>query len=179
MTHTRTLKGMWPYKTSFMLSIIVAVADNGAIGHDLKLLWHLPGDMKRFKELTTGHTVIMGRNTYESLPKGALPNRKNIVLTRQTGVSYPGCTVFHSLEEALASCNADEKVYLIGGASVYEAGLKIADRIDLTRVYHHFPAADTFFPDFRQEEWVETERQDFPADEKHAYPFSFFTFVRK
>ena len=162
-----------------MISIIVAVADNGAIGQDSRLLWHLPLDMKRFKELTTGHTVIMGRNTYESLPKGALPNRKNIVLSRQPGAAFPGCAVFPSLQEALGNCSKDKEVYLIGGASVYEAGLKLADRIDFTRVYHAFPKADTFFPAFDPEEWNETERRDFPADDRHAYPFSFITYMRK
>lgn len=162
-----------------MLSIIVAVADDGAIGQKQELLCHLPKDMHRFRELTTGHTVIMGRNTYESLPKGALPDRRNIVLTRQPGAAFPGCIVCHSLDEALEAANAAEKIYIIGGAHVYKAALPIADRIDLTRIHHTFPEADTFFPAFDRDEWTETERLDYEADEKNPYPFSFITLLRK
>ena len=102
-----------------MISIIVAIAQNGAIGYKGDLIYHLSADLRRFKELTTGHTVIMGRKTYESLPKGALPNRRNIVLTRQQGASFPGTEVYSSIDEALSKCSHDEKVYIMGGAQVY------------------------------------------------------------
>ena len=116
-----------------MITLIAAVARNRAIGLDNRLLYWLPNDLKRFKALTTGHTVVMGRRTFESLPKGALPNRRNVVLSR-TGVTFPGVETFVSLEEALASCGAGEEVYIIGGASVYDQALPLADRLCLTEV---------------------------------------------
>ena len=114
-----------------MISIIAAVAKNRAIGFENKLIYWLPNDLKRFKALTTGHTIVMGRKTFESLPKGALPNRRNVVLTRTTK-ELPGCDVYPSLEEALKSCKPDEDIYIIGGARVYEQALPFADRLCLT-----------------------------------------------
>ena len=115
-----------------MISIIAAVAKNRAIGYQNKLIYWLPNDLKRFKALTTGHTIIMGRNTFLSLPKGALPNRRNIVLSRSQK-TFPGCDTYVSLEEALKHCTPDEDIYIIGGASVYRQALKIADRLHPTK----------------------------------------------
>jgi len=161
------------------LSIIVALADNHAIGKDGQLLWHLPADMKHFKELTTGHTIIMGRRTYESLPKGALPNRKNIVLTTRADADYPNCLVYSSLDQALHTFNDDELVFIIGGAHVYAETIDIVDKMFITRVHHDFEDADTFFPFINLDDWKETEREEFPADEKNKYAYTFITYVRK
>lgn len=161
------------------ISIIVAIAQNNAIGHENKLIYWLPNDLKRFKQLTTGNTIIMGRKTFESLPKGALPNRRNIVLSR-TGspVDFPGADCFRNLYEALASCNENDEVFIIGGASVYAEGLKIADRLCLTYIHDIPEHADTFFPEFALNEWQETYREDHESDEKHSHKYSFVNLER-
>ncbi len=162
-----------------MISIIVAIAQNGAIGYKGDLIYHLSADLKRFKELTTGNTVIMGRKTFESLPKGALPNRRNIVLTRQHGVSYPGTEVYSSLDEALSKCARDEKVYIMGGAQVYAQALPMADELEITLVNDTPALADTFFPEFGSDEsWHLINREDHSPDEKNPYPYSFLTYRR-
>lgn len=161
------------------LSIIVAIAENGAIGKQQQLLCHLPKDLRRFKEITLGHTVIMGRKTFESLPNGALPNRKNIVLTRSESPVFPGAYVCASLEKALEACREEDEVFIIGGAAVYESALKQADKLYITRIHHRFEEADTFFPPVNEAEWSEIERESIPADEKHPYPFTFITCIRK
>ena len=160
------------------ISIVVAIAEDGAIGKGQQLLCHLPLDLKRFKEITSGHTIIMGRKTFESLPKGALPNRKNIVLTT-SGTEYPNCTTYTSLEAALEACKEDKEVFIIGGAAVYKQGLEIADKLYITRIHHTFDCADTFFPTINAEEWTVADKQDFPIDEKHAHKFTFLTYIRK
>ena len=171
-----------------MISIIAAVARNRAIGFKNKLIYWLPNDLKRFKALTTGHTIIMGRNTFLSLPKGALPNRRNIVLTRK-GVKGELAEVreelkdntsldfYASLEEALAHCTPDEDIYIIGGASVYKQALPIADRLCLTEIDDTPAEADTFFPPY-EDDWQESCREDHPVDEKHAYRYSFVDYNR-
>lgn len=162
-----------------MISIIVAIAQNGAIGYKGDLIYHLSADLKRFKELTTGNTVIMGRKTFESLPKGALPNRRNIVLTRQQGVSYPGTEVYSSLDEALSKCARDEKVYIMGGAQVYAQALHMADELEITLVNDTPALADTFFPEFGSDEsWHLINREDHSPDEKNPYPYTFLTYRR-
>ena len=161
-----------------MVSIIAAVARNMAIGYQNKLLYWLPNDLKRFKALTTGHTIIMGRRTFESLPKGALPNRRNVVLTRSQ-VTFPGAETFPSLQAALASCTPDEDIYIIGGASVYNEALPLADRLCLTEIEDTPAQADAFFPQFSGEEWVVTEKEEHDTDEKHQYRYSFTDYVRK
>jgi len=160
-----------------MITIIAAVAKNRAIGYKNKLIYWLPNDLKRFKALTTGHTIIMGRNTFLSLPKGALPNRRNIVLSRSTKV-FPGCDVYPSVEEALEHCAADEDIYIIGGASVYRQALPLADRLCLTEIDDIPAEADTFFPPYK-EEWQASLREDHPVDEKHAYRYAFVDYIRK
>lgn len=157
-----------------MITVIAAVASNRAIGNNNKLLYWLPDDLKRFKALTTGHTIIMGRKTFESLPKGALPNRRNVVLSRTTG-EIDGCDVYASLQEALAHCSADEDIYIIGGASVYEQVLPLADRLSLTEVDDIPYNADAFFPDYST--WREVWREEHGVDEKHAQRFAFVDYV--
>lgn len=161
------------------ISIIAAIADNNAIGKNQQLLWSLPNDMKRFKSLTTGHAVVMGRKTFESLPNGALPNRKNVVLTTLPEAIFMDSFACESMHDALNLCENEDEVFMIGGAMVYRQALKIADKMYLTLVHHTFEDADTFFPEIDYSEWIETERQDFPADEKHAYPYTFVTYIRK
>ena len=170
-----------------MINIIAAVAKDRAIGFQNKLIYWLPNDLKRFKSLTTGHTIIMGRNTFLSLPKGALPNRRNVVLSRSAFSShtgedgrglFPGCDVYPSLEEALAHCAKDEEVYIIGGASVYTQALSMADRLCLTEVDDTPKEADTFFPEYKAD-WREVAREDHNIDERHAQRYAFVDYVRK
>ena len=160
-----------------MISIIAAVAKNRAIGYQNKLIYWLPNDLKRFKALTTGHTIIMGRNTFLSLPKGALPNRRNIVLSRSSKV-FPGCDVYPSLEEALANCAKDEDISIIGGASVYKQALAVADRLCLTEIDDTPAEADTFFPSY-EDDWQEESREDHPIDDRHDFRYSFVDYIRK
>ena len=162
-----------------MISIIVAIAQNGAIGYKGDLIYHLSADLRRFKELTTGNTVIMGRKTFESLPKGALPNRRNIVLTRQPDVTFPGTDVYKSLDEALSHCSLSDKVYIIGGAQVYAQALGMADELEITLVHDTPALADTFFPEFGSyESWHLVNREDHNPDEKNPYAYSFLTYRR-
>lgn len=158
-----------------MVNIIAAVARNRAIGFQNKLIYWLPNDLKRFKALTTGHTIIMGRNTFLSLPKGALPNRRNVVLSR-TQTDFPGCDTYSSLEEALNNCTPDEDIYIIGGAAVYQQALAIADRLCLTEIDDIPEQADAFFPDYS--EWKEVWREEHKKDEKHEHDFAFVDYVR-
>ena len=158
-----------------MITIIAAVARNRAIGFENKLLYWLPNDLKRFKALTTGHTIIMGRNTFESLPKGALPNRRNVVLSRTTK-ELSGCEVFPTLEEALQSCRSDEDIYIIGGARVYEQAIRFADRLCLTEIDDTPKDADAFFPDYS--DWKVETKETHPKDEKHAFEYAFVDYVR-
>ncbi len=161
------------------LSIICALTRDRAIGLRGGLLYHLPADLRHFKALTTAHTVLMGRRTFESLPKGALPNRRNIVISRQPGYSAPGIEVFPSLEAALAACDPAEEVFVIGGSSVYEAALPMATRLCLTLIDDEPAEADTFFPPYDLGAWREVAREEHPADERHAVPFAFVTYERK
>ena len=161
-----------------IVSIIVATDENRAIGKDQQLLWRLPNDMAFFKETTTGHTIIMGRNTYESLPKGALPNRRNIVLSTQQ-LQFPGAETYHSLEEAMQHCNSEETVFIIGGESVYKQGMQLANKIYLTQVEDIAKEADAFFPEIDGKEWEETGRELNSVDEKHAFPYTFIDYTRK
>ena len=162
-----------------MISIIVAIAQNGAIGYKGDLIYHLSADLRRFKELTTGNTVIMGRKTFESLPKGALPNRRNIVLTRQKDLSFPGTEIYSSLDEALSHCRNDEKVYIMGGAQVYTQALGLADELEITLINDTPVQADTFFPEFGNDtSWHLINREDHDPDEKNPFPYSFLTYCR-
>lgn len=157
------------------INIIAAVARNRAIGNGNKLLYWLPNDLKRFKSLTTGHTIIMGHNTFLSLPKGALPNRRNIVLSRSV-TSLPGCECFDSLEKALAACEGDDDIYIIGGERVYSQAIAFADRLLLTEIDETPQQADAFFPDYS--DWKEVAREVHATDEKHAYAYAFVDYER-
>lgn len=162
-----------------MLNIICALAANRAIGRDNKLIYHLPADLRRFKALTTGHTVIMGRRTFESLPKGALPDRRNIVLSRQTGYQAPSAEAFTSLEAALAACDTvNEEVFIIGGGSVYAEALPLADRLYLTHIEALPEGADAFFPKTDDSVWRLVYTEPHAADEKNANDFTFADYER-
>ncbi|ESU29608.1 dihydrofolate reductase [Flavobacterium limnosediminis JC2902] len=161
-----------------MITLIAAAAENNALGKDNNLLWHLPDDFKRFKQITTGHHIIMGRKTFESFPK-PLPNRTHVIITRQENYDVPeGCLVVNSLEKAIAVCpKEEEEIFIIGGGEIYTQSMKIADKIELTRVFTA-PEADTFFPEINLEEWKLTFEEFHTKDEKHAFDFSFLTYVR-
>jgi dihydrofolate reductase len=154
------------------VSLIVAVARNGVIGRDGDLPWRLPDDQKRFRELTTGHHVIMGRKTWESIGK-PLPRRTSVVLSRTAGFAPAGCVVVGDLDEALALARAsgDDEAFVIGGTAVYALALPRADRVYLTRVDADLPG-DAHFPPFEKEEWREVRREVHPADERHAHAFT-------
>lgn len=159
------------------VSIIVATSRNNVIGKDNNLIWHLSSDLKRFKKLTTGHHIIMGRKTFESIGK-ALPDRTSIVITHQADFAAEGCMVVHSLDEALKSVNNEEEVFIIGGGTIYEEVLPKADKIYLTLVHKDFDG-DTFFPKLDYKEWETLFREDHMPDEKNAYPYSFVDLRRK
>lgn len=150
------------------LSIIVAIASDGAIGRANDLLWHLPADLKRFKELTTGHTILMGRKTFESLPRGPLPNRRNIIISRSLP-TQPGAEVYPTIQQAMEACASDEEVFIIGGGEIYRQLLPNTERIYLTRVQASFPDAEVFFPELDPTEWIEETREVYPRDERNEY----------
>ena len=159
------------------INIIAAVAKNCAIGYNNDMVYFIKEDLRRFKELTTGHTVIMGRRTFHSLPKGALPNRRNIVLSR-TETDFPGCDVYTSLNEALKHIADNEEAFIIGGASLYKEGLAIADRLYLTEIEAIPPHADVFFPEYNDGTWeVETKQERPETADTPAY--AYVDYVRK
>jgi len=158
------------------VSIIAAIAENNVIGRDNALPWRLPADLKHFKALTTGHTIIMGRKTWESLGR-PLPNRVSIVVTRNPEFEAPGATVVSSLEMALEYCREEEEVFLIGGEAIFRQGLEIADRIYLTQV-HATIEGDVFFPEGWMSRWQLTSEDCHSADEKNPHDFSFQIFER-
>ncbi|HSQ45302.1 MAG TPA: dihydrofolate reductase [Lutibacter sp.] len=156
---------------------MAAVAANNALGKDNQLIWHLPADLKRFKKTTLNHAVIMGRKTYESLGK-PLPNRTNIIITRDKNYKAEGCAVVNSLKAALkAALKVDENPYILGGAKIYKQAMPFADKLDITFVHHQFEA-DVFFPEIDKNIWKETWREDFKADENNKYDYSFVTLER-
>lgn len=157
--------------------MIAAAAENNALGKDNDLVWHLPDDFKRFKKLTTGHFIIMGRKTFESFPK-LLPKRTHVIITRQKNYAPENCIVVHSLEDALIAAKEDEQPFIIGGGEIYKMALPHADKIELTRV-HTEVEADTFFPEINKKNWKKTEEVFHEKDEKHAYAFSYITYLKK
>ncbi|NND78960.1 MAG: dihydrofolate reductase [Maribacter sp.] len=159
--------------------MIAAAGENNALGKDNDLLWHLPDDFKRFKELTTGHCIIMGRKTFESFPK-PLPNRTHIIITRDTNykVELPDCIVVHTFKDALKLCSGDEQPFIIGGGEIYAQGEKFADKLEITRVHEDFEA-DTFFPKVDEAVWQLMESEYHPKDERHNYDFTYLTYVRR
>ena len=166
-----------------ILSIIVAAAENNVIGKDNTLIWNLPTDMKFFKDKTKGHPIITGRKNYESIPEKyrPLPDRKNIVITRQADYSAPGAVVVSSIDEAIKYVKqhfANEEVFVIGGAEIYRQTIALCDKIYLTRIHHSFEG-DAFFPELPQADWKLVEHTDVATDEKNKYPFTFQTWERK
>ena len=159
-----------------MIQIVVIVDQKNGIGKNNQLLCHMPADLKHFKKLTLGHPVIMGRKTYDSMGK-PLPNRRNIVITKQD-LKIEGCEVVHSVKEALEICTAEELLSIIGGATIFEQSMDLVDAIHLTCIHHTFEA-DTFFPKIDNELWEVTAREDYEADEKNPYPYSFISYKRR
>ena len=161
-----------------MLTLIAAAADNNGLGKDNDLVWNLPVDFKRFKKLTSGHCIIMGRKTFESLP-GLLPKRTHIVITRQKEYPSENCIVTSSLEEAVKiAYSKDENPFVIGGGEIYKQSMEIADVIELTRV-HAVVEADTFFPEIDESKWELVEEEFYAKDSKHQFDFRFLTYKRK
>ena len=162
-----------------ILVMIAAAGENNALGRDNDLIWHLPDDFKRFKRITTGHTIIMGRKTFESFPK-PLPNRFHIIITRnrEYQVNHPECKVVHDLEEALNMVSEEDRAFIIGGGEIYKQALPHTDRIELTRVHANLEA-DTFFPDIDPDQWELLEESYHPKDERHKYPFTYLSYTRK
>lgn len=159
-----------------IVSAVVATALNNAIGKHNQLLWHLPADLKHFKDITSGHTVIMGRKTFDSIGK-PLPRRRNIVVTRQA-IQIEGCEVVNSVEAALALCADEKEVFIVGGAEIYKLALPFTNRVYLTIVKKEFEA-DAFFPTLNPEEWVQTSFEEHEPDEKNNLPYSFITLERR
>jgi len=159
------------------ISIIVAIAENFAIGKNNDLLFHLPTDLKRFKEITTGHSLIMGRNTLLSLPKWPLPNRRHIVITDKTDDNFPGCETVFSIDEAIKKVKTEAESFVIGGGMIYRQFYPLAGKLYLTLVHQPFDA-DIYFPEVIYSEWNETFREDF-YDEKNGFSYSNINLTRK
>lgn len=157
--------------------MIAAVGENLELGYKNQLLCHLPVDLRHFKEITSGHTVLMGDKTWESLPKKPLPNRRNIVITLDD-VTFPDCETVHSIEDALALLNGEEEAFVMGGATMYRLFLPHADKLYLTRIVSAF-TADVYFPAIKDEDWTLVESEFVPKDEKNAYDLYFQTLIRK
>ena len=160
------------------IKAIVAVDENGAIGRQGDLLCHLPADMRHFKEMTMGHSIVMGRKTFESFPRRPLPGRQNLVITRSAGWQYPGVTVAHSLEQAIALAETDT-VFIIGGAQIYEQALPVVDVLHLTLIHARWASADVYFPALDPNQWQEVEREHHTSDHRNAYEYDFITLKRR
>ena len=159
------------------ISIIVATSQNNVIGKDNQLIWRLSDDLKRFKALTTGHHIIMGRKTFDSIGK-ALPNRTSIIITRQADYKAEGCIVVNSLEEALEKVPTDQEAFIVGGGTIYKEMMDKADKLYLTLVHNKFEG-DTFFPKIDDKIWKSVKREDHMPNEKNTYAYSFIDYVRK
>lgn len=160
-----------------MITMIAAAGENNELGKDNDLVWHLPNDFKRFKNLTTGHHILMGRKTFESFPK-PLPNRTHVIISRNTDYHREGIQVVHSLEAAIEVAQDDPQPFIIGGGEIYKLGMQVADRIELTRVHGSFDA-DTYFPDIPESDWKLVKKVHHPADEKHQFAFTYETYDRR
>tara|TARA_R110001592_G_scaffold58446_9_gene177048 strand:+ start:5205 stop:5696 length:492 start_codon:yes stop_codon:yes gene_type:complete len=159
-----------------MITIIAAISNNNALGKNNDLIWHLPADLKRFKKITSGHHILMGRNTFESIGK-PLPNRTTIIITRNKNYFNNGCLISSSLEGAIELAKKDEEIYVIGGAQIYKYAIEnnLVDALDITLVHHEFEA-DVFFPVIDSKIWKEVSREDFKADEKNKFDYSFVSY---
>ena len=159
-------------------SIIVAVSENNVIGNENKLLWNLPADLKHFKETTSGYSIIMGRKTFESIGK-PLPNRKNIIISRNKNFKAEGCIIVDSLKEAMFNgIDKNAEMFIIGGGEIYKQSINIVSKIYLTKVHHNFDG-DTFFPIIDESIWKKSEEKYFDANEKNKYSYSFITYIKK
>ncbi|WOC39582.1 dihydrofolate reductase [Polaribacter sp. HL-MS24] len=161
-----------------MITIIAAISTNNALGKDNDLIWRLPADLKRFKKVTTGHFILMGRNTFDSIGK-ALPNRTSVIITRNEHYQQEGCLIAGSIEEAIRFAKDEQEVFIIGGAQVYQQAMErnLVDQLDITLVHEEFEA-DVFFPEIDQTIWKEVSREDFKADHKNAYDYSFISYQK-
>lgn len=161
-----------------MITLIAAIAKNNALGKDNDLIWHLPADLKRFKKVTTGHPILMGRNTFESIGK-PLPNRTSIIITRNKNYFIEGCLIANSIEQAIELTEGKD-AFIIGGAQIYKDALEqnLVDRLDITLLHHEFEA-DAFFPEIDMEIWKEVAREDFKVDEKNKYDYSFVSYEKR
>ena len=162
-----------------MISIIVAVAENYAIGKKGDLLCHMPADLKHFKTITSGHTVMMGERTFLSLPKHPLPNRRNIVLTDVKGKTFDGAETVYSLDEMVAQVNPEEEAFVIGGGMVYRQMMERADKLYITHIHHSWPDADTFFPEIDPAIWKQISSERHSADENNPYDYTFAEYGRR
>lgn len=160
------------------ISLIVAVAEDRAIGDKGNLLWHLSSDLKRFKAITTGHTIIMGRKTYDSLPNGALPNRRNIVISRQLK-SLKDAEVYSDIDEALKATSDEDIVYIIGGGEIYKKTFPRADELHITLVHKSYPEADTRFPEWKLTDWNILKQEQISQDEKNELDSVYYHLTRK
>jgi len=161
-----------------MISIIVAVSEDWGIGKDNELLWHISEDLKRFKKLTSGNTVIMGKKTWESLPRRPLPGRKNIVLTDDPNESIENSVTAYSINDALDKCGPDEEIFIIGGGSIYRQFMTIADRLFITHVHKKAPA-DIYFPEIDRSIWEIIEKEEFKTDDDIGLPYTYVIYERK
>ena len=159
------------------LAIIVAIAENNAIGLNNRLLWHISDDLKRFKRITEGHTVVMGKKTYESLPVRPLKNRRNIVISDSPEDAFEGCLTAHSIEEAISLCDPHKMNFIIGGASIYRQFLPLADMLYLTRVHKAFHA-DTFFPEISTKDWECISTEQGPEDPSLGFEYTYEIYSR-
>ena len=164
-------------KSNQEITMIAAVAEDNGLGLDNKLVWHIPRDLKHFKNLTHGHCIIMGRKTFESLPK-ALPHRKNIVLSRRKNIAYNGAVVVNSIEKAIEETKQDPKPYIVGGGEIYRLFMNYSSYIELTRIHHKF-RSDTFFPFINLKKWEVVKRHDITKSKIEKYNYSFLTYKRK
>ena len=159
------------------ITIIVAAAENNAIGKDNDLIWSLPNDLKRFKKLTSGHSIIMGRKTFDSFP-GLLPNRKHIVISRNKNISFSDeVTVVNNFEDAIRETGDDENPFIIGGGQIYKLAMDLGDKIELTRVHEEFKA-DTFFPKIDEDKWKLIYEEFNEKDERHQFSFTYKTYIK-
>ena len=162
-----------------MISIIVAIAENYAIGQQGDLLCHLPDDLKHFKQITSGCTVIMGKRTFFSLPRHPLPNRRNIVITDIAGEQFEGAEAAYSIDEAIRMADRDKENFIIGGGMVYRQFMPLADKLYITHIHHSWPDADTFFPEISPDTWKLTGAERHEADEHNPYAYTFAEYVRE
>ena len=160
-----------------MLTIIAAVAENNALGKNNDLLWHLPNDFKRFKTLTSGHYIIMGRKTFESFPK-PLPNRTHIIITRQKNYNPENCIVVDSLDKAIAACPTNEEIFVIGGGEIYNQSINLVGKLDITKVHANFEA-EVFFPEIDLTIWKLVSEEHYFKDEKHDFDYSYLSYLKR